>query len=38
MKKGLTNLQFITICIIVALSGLAILYHESFKEGKDTAY
>ena len=38
MKSGLSNLQFITICMIVMICGAAVLGHESFKEGKDMAY
>lgn len=36
--KGLSNLQFITMCIVVMVCGLAIVGHESFKDGKDMAY
>lgn len=36
--KGLSNLQFITICVIVMACGIAIVGHESFKDGKDMAY
>ena len=36
--KGLSNLQFITMCIIVMVCGVAITGHESFKDGKDMAY
>ena len=36
--KGLSNLQFITMCIVVMVCGLAIIGHESFKDGKDMAY
>ena len=36
--KGLSNLQFITMCVIVMACGIAIVGHESFKDGKDMAY
>ena len=35
---GLSNLQFITICMVVMICGGAVLGHEAFEEGKDMAY
>lgn len=38
MKSGLSNLQFITLCIIVMICGFAIVNHDSFEDGKNMAY
>ncbi len=36
--KGLSNLQFVTICIVIMACGLAVLFHDYIEDGKDMAY
>ena len=36
--NGLSNLQFVTICIIIMFCGLAVLFRDSIEDGKDMAY
>ena len=36
--NGLSNIQFVTICIIVMICGGAVLGHEAFEDGKNMAY
>lgn len=36
--KGLSNLQFVTICIVIMVCGIAVLAHDYIEDGKDMAY
>lgn len=36
--KGLSNLQFVTICIIIMFCGIAVLGRDAVADGKDMAY